>query len=80
MPLEHGVQALDGGDADAGGRVEVCCEVRCWTLYTSVNLQLLSGETYCWNSLSVCRPRLPRSTRNSTRLRAGELDQPVDED
>ena len=41
---------------------------RCWTAYSSVNLRLLYGLTYCWNSLSVCRPRLLRSTRNRIRL------------
>ena len=40
----------------------------CWTLYSSVNGRFSSGVTNAWNSFSVCRPRLLRSTRNRIRL------------
>src|SRR5215472_15534505 len=40
---------------------------RCWTVYSSVNLRLVYGETYCWNSLRVCLPRLLRSTKKRMR-------------
>ena len=46
---------------------------RRWTMYSSVNLKLLYGEAYCWNSLSVWSPRLPRSTKNSTRRALANL-------
>ena len=36
-------------------------------------LALSSGVTYCSNSFCVCRPRLPRSTRNSTRRAPANL-------
>ena len=42
-------------------------EVSSCTLYSSVNLRPVSGVTNVWNSRSVCRPRLPRSTRKQTR-------------
>src|SRR5712691_13299100 len=42
-------------------------EVKCWTLYSSVNFRPSSGVVYCWNSWRACFPRLRRSTRNSTR-------------
>ena len=61
--LEHGVQPLDGGDADLGGGVEgVFAEVLDVELFG----ELVGGEaglTNCWNSLRVCLPRLLRSTR-----------------
>ena len=40
---------------------------RSCTLYSSVNLRPSPGTVKPWNSRSVCRPRLLRSTRNSTR-------------
>jgi hypothetical protein len=41
---------------------------KCWTVYSSVNLYPFTGLRNCWNSLSVCLPRLFRSTRNRIRL------------
>jgi hypothetical protein len=38
--LEHGVHALDGADADAGGGVDLL-PCRRWTMYSSLNLKLL---------------------------------------
>ena len=39
-----------------------------WTLYSSVNFRFSSGVVNPWNSRRVWRPKLLRSTRNSTRF------------
>ena len=67
LAAQDGVQALDGADGDAGDRIEIA-EARCWTLYASVNLRPVSGATNCCNSATAWRPRLARSTTNSTRF------------
>ena len=64
--LEHAEHALDGADDHARGLVQgVVAQVLDDVLLAE--LEVVDGETYWSNSFFVCRPRLPRSTRNSTR-------------
>ena len=66
LALEHRVEPLDGGDHDLARRAD---GVRGEPLDVVElgELAVVVGGPVAWNSFSACSPRLPRSTRNSTR-------------
>ena len=78
LALQHGVQALDGGD-DTPARAGRCVlRARRWTLYSSVNLRPSSGGVYCLELLMRLLAEVARVDQEQDALRAAELDQAVD--
>jgi hypothetical protein len=67
VALEDGVDALDSGDADPGGRVDRI-GVEMLDDVLGGELALGVGDDDLSNSSLVCLPRLERSTRNRIRL------------